>query len=542
MSFDGNGNYVVPAGTAGVPGTVIDATVYNALLFDLQVALTKTLLRDGQSAMSANLPMGGFKVIGLADGTSVTDAVTLGQLSNQTSSSLGATFIGWFRGVTGFGARTVSDKLADRYTANDMLGFIGNKTADDTTPVSNLIAANTSSDEIDLNGKFPRVLTLSNPYGKRFRNGLVVKNDTVRTGRFNLTNTTDNRDTIVFGREYLFRNHFRYFAGGTNTIHIYGNSVLATAGANGGLVPTAFEAQKLIKRALQEKGVRGQINIVNHAISGSGWLGANGFNVASALGAPGGNLGVLADLTAAAGAIDTIIAGFGHNDVYLGATGYIDTVRTQLSAVRAHANGAASSLAIILLVPGAMFDPANFRTIEWQEQLYDGYIQLAREFQCCLINQAAEFNDPWGPNFAWDNSYGNGATVHPLKEIHNMMMMRIADTLITDNEANIYFSSDPINLTLNNSWVVDTVANDARITCAKDGVVHVTLDIKNGTTAAFTTVATIPDTTMLSLKPEYFFAQTNGGVVGIGINSNTIFLTGAANTYVKGSFSYKRVF
>jgi hypothetical protein len=460
---------------------------------------------------------------------------------STTDSTKGAKLVGWFRSITGFVGRTVSDKLADRYTANDM-AMVGDKTVDETTKITDLLSANNTRDEIDLDGKAPRVVTFSNPYGKRFKNGIIVKNDTLRTGRYNLINTTDSKLKDVIGREYLFRQHYRHFAGGTNTIHIYGNSVLATAGANGGLVPTEFEAQKIIKRALQEKGIRSQINIINHAISGSGWLGTNGFNIASSLGAPGGNLGVMADLTAAAGAIDTIIVGYGHNDVYLGAQGYIDTMRSQLTAVRAHPNGAASSLAIVLLVPGAMFDPANFRTIEWQEQLYDGYIQIAREFQCCLINIAGEWNDAWGPNYAWDNPYGNGATVHPLRETHNMMMMRVANTLMTADEANIYYPSDPINMTLNNGWVVDSVANDARISCSKDGVVTISLDIKSGTTAAFTTIATIPDTTMIPLKIEAFTAQTNGGLVGIFVNSNVVLISGSgtANTFIKGTFTYKR--
>lgn len=80
MSFDGNGNYTVPAGTAAVTGAVINSTLYNALLADLQTALTKAFLRDGQSAALANLPMGGFKLTGLAAGSSAGDSVRYEQV------------------------------------------------------------------------------------------------------------------------------------------------------------------------------------------------------------------------------------------------------------------------------------------------------------------------------------------------------------------------------------------------------------------------------------------------------------------------------
>lgn len=88
MSFDGSGNYTVPAGTAAVAGAVIDSAKYNALLVDLQTALTKCLLRDGQSAALAALSMGNFKITSLAPGVLRTDAATLGQVQDESGSLL----------------------------------------------------------------------------------------------------------------------------------------------------------------------------------------------------------------------------------------------------------------------------------------------------------------------------------------------------------------------------------------------------------------------------------------------------------------------
>ena len=98
MSYDGNGNYTVPAGTTAVTGTVIDSADYNALLADLQTALTKALLRDGQSAALANLPMGGYKLTGLAAGSNANDSVrfdqlTAGSIVNTPAGSIAATTV-----------------------------------------------------------------------------------------------------------------------------------------------------------------------------------------------------------------------------------------------------------------------------------------------------------------------------------------------------------------------------------------------------------------------------------------------------------------
>jgi hypothetical protein len=80
MSFDGSGNYLVPAGTAAISGAVINASNYNALLTDLQTALTKCVTRDGQSPPTANLPMASRKLTGLAAGSVAGDSVRFEQI------------------------------------------------------------------------------------------------------------------------------------------------------------------------------------------------------------------------------------------------------------------------------------------------------------------------------------------------------------------------------------------------------------------------------------------------------------------------------
>lgn len=80
MSYDGSGNYTVPAGTDGIIGQTIDAVVYNAFLRDLEIAMTKAYLKDGQAAILGNVNMGGYKLTNLGAGTVAGDSVRYEQL------------------------------------------------------------------------------------------------------------------------------------------------------------------------------------------------------------------------------------------------------------------------------------------------------------------------------------------------------------------------------------------------------------------------------------------------------------------------------
>jgi hypothetical protein len=86
MSYDGSGTFNInTAGQPVVDGTVISATVFNALTSDLGTGLTTALTKDGQTTPTANIPMGTFKITGLGAGTVATDAVRLSQLQSGGS-------------------------------------------------------------------------------------------------------------------------------------------------------------------------------------------------------------------------------------------------------------------------------------------------------------------------------------------------------------------------------------------------------------------------------------------------------------------------
>lgn len=76
MARNGSGTYSLPSGNPVVTGDAIEATWANATLSDIATALTQSLSKDGQTSMTGNLPMGGYKITGLGTPTVSTDAAT----------------------------------------------------------------------------------------------------------------------------------------------------------------------------------------------------------------------------------------------------------------------------------------------------------------------------------------------------------------------------------------------------------------------------------------------------------------------------------
>jgi hypothetical protein len=96
MPRNGSGTYTRPQADY-VPGTTILATSVNSDLNDMAQALTASLARDGQTTPTANIPLGGFRITGLGNATSATDAATLGQVDGRAEidlASAGTTDIG----------------------------------------------------------------------------------------------------------------------------------------------------------------------------------------------------------------------------------------------------------------------------------------------------------------------------------------------------------------------------------------------------------------------------------------------------------------
>ena len=80
MARNGSGTYnrAVSPYTAG---TTITAATVNQEMDDIATALTGSMARDGQAPATANIPMGGFRLTGLANAIASTDAAALGQVA-----------------------------------------------------------------------------------------------------------------------------------------------------------------------------------------------------------------------------------------------------------------------------------------------------------------------------------------------------------------------------------------------------------------------------------------------------------------------------
>lgn len=116
MSFNGSGTFQINStGQPVVTGTVISSTAFNALTADLATGLSTCITKDGQTTPSANIPMGGYKITNLANGTNATDAVNFSQLQSSAAKYLSVS-----------GTDTITASLTPAltvYTAGDTFSF-----------------------------------------------------------------------------------------------------------------------------------------------------------------------------------------------------------------------------------------------------------------------------------------------------------------------------------------------------------------------------------------------------------------------------------
>lgn len=76
MSLNGLGQFIVNStGNPVVAGTTISTAWANALTADIATALSTAMYKDGQQTVTANIPMGGFKLTGLGAPSTAGDAL-----------------------------------------------------------------------------------------------------------------------------------------------------------------------------------------------------------------------------------------------------------------------------------------------------------------------------------------------------------------------------------------------------------------------------------------------------------------------------------
>lgn len=85
MSYNGSGTFQInTTGQPVVAGTVISSTAFNSLTADLANGLSTAITKDGQTTVTNNIPMSGFKITGLGAATVGTDAARYSQIQGGT--------------------------------------------------------------------------------------------------------------------------------------------------------------------------------------------------------------------------------------------------------------------------------------------------------------------------------------------------------------------------------------------------------------------------------------------------------------------------
>ena len=133
MSRNGSGSYTLPAGNPVVTGTTISSTTHNNTLNDIATALTQSISADGQTPVTANLPMNNFKHTGVATAVALTQYPAVSQVQNGA--------FNYLTGTAGTDTITANASIApSAYAAGQKFSFIaaGNNTGAATLNVSGL--------------------------------------------------------------------------------------------------------------------------------------------------------------------------------------------------------------------------------------------------------------------------------------------------------------------------------------------------------------------------------------------------------------------
>lgn len=144
MAFDGSGTYNRTDGTRGgttvwtqasAAGVKILSADHDTHDQDIGTALSNCLCRDGQSTVTANIPMNSKKFTGLTAGSAATDSVTLAQ--TQASAAL---WLGTTSGTNTITA-TVTPAIAAYAAGQRFIGLAGGTNTGATTLNINSVGA-----------------------------------------------------------------------------------------------------------------------------------------------------------------------------------------------------------------------------------------------------------------------------------------------------------------------------------------------------------------------------------------------------------------
>ena len=95
MSRNGSGVYQPSAtGYPAIASTTIESAKYNAVIADIATALTLSIAANGETTITANIPLAGYKITGLGNASADTDALNRVTADARYAALAGATFTG----------------------------------------------------------------------------------------------------------------------------------------------------------------------------------------------------------------------------------------------------------------------------------------------------------------------------------------------------------------------------------------------------------------------------------------------------------------
>lgn len=265
MARDGSGTYSLPSGNPVTTGTTVSSTTHNNTMSDIASALTASVAKNGETTMTGNLPMGGFKLTGLADGSAAADSMALGQLQKQTGAYVSTV------GGTADAITLTPSPAATAYAAGQKFSFIssGANTGATTVNVSALgVKSITKSGTTALvSGDIPASALIEIQYdGTQFQLRGVTANAVLTSGNqtvagdktFTGNNTHSGTQTIsgvttmsgkslwiAEGAAVASASSTNIWVGDGNTVHITGTATIndfATAPQAGAIMHCIADA------------------------------------------------------------------------------------------------------------------------------------------------------------------------------------------------------------------------------------------------------------------------------------------------------------
>lgn len=330
-----------------------------------------------------------------------------------------------------FGADNLESVLLEQEVSPESQGGVGDGVSNDTTAVNS--AVTTAKDEVHLKtGKKYLVTSVNNPLGKQFvGKGAVVK---AATGGLEQQNTyaadyqtTSGLENLAAWYKLLYDQHVTP----TRQLRIVFSGDSTTAGVG---VDSPYTIPNLILTEMTNRGLQSPYNT---AVINNGHSGAHTGQWETTY--------VSADIAAAP---DLFILRWGINDpgwlksgspAPLDAgqsypnrrdlTDYLTSLRNGLATFRASKNFATTS--IVLMTPNSTYDIPNGRDALWYEQLRDGVLQAAKDFQCAFIDTyALTQNSKPLANILMDDPFADGRGIHPNNIFNAYIAGVLADAIV----------------------------------------------------------------------------------------------------------------